>query len=180
MKRVLILSMLALGALAADARTALAQSDTSPNRMLIFVDFGDIKGSSTDPQHKDWIEAWAIRQSYSAADPARTGCAVEFVKGLDIAGPALWRSAVQGSHFKNVTIEIVTNDSLRVPIYRVEMEEVQVSGITTAGSDAFSDQVTLSVRGRFQLTVNEQAPDGSIRATHTRNYYCTTGRAAQR
>jgi len=83
-----------------------------------FVNFGDIKGESTDKDHKDWVTILsfdhAIRQPASVTQKSAGGRAAEeadhspfsITKLLDAATPKLYEASCKGTHIPEVTIEL--------------------------------------------------------------------------
>lgn len=164
MKRTLAVCVLALGFLGAGAQEAFAQ-------LQIYMRLDMIFGSSTDENHKDWIEVKSLRQVATPDDPKRTACQVEVAKDLDIAGPQLWRAAVLGLHLRNAVIEVVTTGSEQLKIYEIWLDGVTVAGITTAGSNAFVEQVTLAA-DRARLRYWPQQADGSLGSPVVTQFDC--------
>ncbi|MBV9294712.1 MAG: type VI secretion system tube protein Hcp, partial [Acidobacteriaceae bacterium] len=84
-----------------------------------FAKFGDIKGDSTDKDHKDWAAITGFRHSVTQppsvlqnTSGGRTAEAVEFSefevdKMHDGATPKLYEAACKGTHIPEVTIDLV-------------------------------------------------------------------------
>src|ERR1017187_4460263 len=85
-----------------------------------FVNFGDIKGESTDKDHKDWVTIAGYHQSLSRAELVQPGpggaggqkagathSGLSVVKRLDVATPKLYEACATGQHIKEVMIDLV-------------------------------------------------------------------------
>ena len=164
MKRPFAVCMLVLGFLGANAQEASAQ-------LKIFMKVDGIPGSSLDQYHRNWIEAQSLRQSQAPDAPKNNPCQVEVVKGLDIAGPRLWHAAVQERHIKDAAIEVVTTGSLQFKIYEILLHEVRIVGLTTEGSDAFVERVTL-VADSVSMSYWQVQPDGTVGGVITEDFRC--------
>jgi len=79
-----------------------------------FLNFGDIKGESTDKDHKDWIsvESFSWGLPHAGAGATRAGAAerpglrsLTITKRWDKASPQLTAACSSGRHFSQVTLE---------------------------------------------------------------------------
>jgi len=142
-----------------------------------FVNFGDIKGESTDKEHKDWV----MIQSYShdIAQPpsvtqktaggrsaeAVTHSEYKVVKLLDAATPKLFEACCKGTHIPEVTIELVRAGGDPLKYMTTKLKEVMISGISHNGDptgDAQFPTETISMTyGAIEHTYTKQKPDGS-------------------
>ncbi len=93
-----------------------------------FLNFGDIKGESSDKEHKDWITvesfSWGLLRAGTGAPTTRAAMrpasqTLTVTKRLDMASPKLMAACSSGRHFTVVTLE-----SGRV---RYELHDVIVS-----------------------------------------------------
>jgi type VI secretion system secreted protein Hcp len=94
---------LAVVAAVSFARPALAAVDG-------YMQFGDIKGESTDDRHKDWIEissfnatGWRLGAN-GATRPAVNELTI--TKRHDVASPKLYEALHNGTHIPKVIIEL--------------------------------------------------------------------------
>lgn len=108
----------------------------------------DLKGESTDVDHKDWIEieSWShnIRQPKSATASTAGGHTAErcehddmkFVKGMDVTSPQLYEAASSGTTFAEVTIDFLRSDGddKRVKYMEIKLKNVIVSSISPSTS----------------------------------------------
>jgi type VI secretion system secreted protein Hcp len=117
----------------------------------IYVKFTgpDLKGESSDVDHKDWIEieSWSheIRQPKSATASTSGGHTAErcehgdmvIVKSMDMTSPQIYEAASGGTTFAEVTIDFLRSDGddKRVKYMEVKLKNVifaKVSPTTTA------------------------------------------------
>lgn len=114
----------------------------------VYLQLGDIKGESTDNDHKGWIECesvhWGLMQPRSATASTSGGhtaeraelSEIEFSKVCDIASPILAQMCAQGKTISKAKFEFfrADGDGSRVKYYEVEMENVLVGEIRQAVS----------------------------------------------
>src|SRR5437764_13475062 len=106
-----------------------------------FVNFGDIKGESTDKDHKDWVMILkydhAVTQPPSVSQKTAGGRAAEevhhsefsIVKLLDAATPKLLEAACKGTHIAEVVISILrAGGDKPVKYMEIKLKEVLISG----------------------------------------------------
>ena len=106
----------------------------------IFVNFGDIKGESTEQGHKDWIGALSVSfqvsktpvKARSGGVKAKEGSALAITKQVDTASPKLFEACTKGTHIPKVIIEYLRADKGGQPsVYlQINLNEVVISGIT--------------------------------------------------
>jgi type VI secretion system secreted protein Hcp len=139
-----------------------------------FVNFGDIKGESTDKDHKDWIEMAGYEheiahpQQSAAARSASAPHLSEFkiLKRVDAASPKLYEACCKGTHIPEVTIELCKAGMERpVKYLEIKLKEVLISGVNTI-SDAnaqpqFPSEAISLTYGAIEWTYTKQKPDGT-------------------
>ena len=143
-----------------------------------FANFGDIKGESTDKDHKDWVMILkfdhAVTQPPSVTAKTAGGRSAEevnhsefsIVKLLDAATPKLYEAACKGTHLPEVVIECwrAGGDS---PVKYMEwkLKEVLISGVIangdSSGSHQFPTETIKMTYGAIEWTYTKQKPDGS-------------------
>jgi type VI secretion system secreted protein Hcp len=129
--------------------TASAQTQAS---VATYMYIDGIQGASTDAKHPGWINVASFLQQMQnpsltvartgggTAAPAQPSCSgIDVIKGLDIAGPALWSAAMNGKMLNEVRIEVMMNN---VKAYEIRMNSVRISSIMSAGSFQFAETVT--------------------------------------
>lgn len=163
MTRTLAVCMLLLGFLGVSAQTAGAQ-------LTIYMNLSDIQGSSTDEGHPNWIELRGVRQVFEP-DSLKKGCEIEVLKNLDVAGPRLWRAAVVRGHLPEAVIEVVSAGSQPVTIYEIRLRDLVIAAISTEGTNAFEERVTL-VAENVTLIYRRLLPDGTFGGVITESWRC--------
>ena len=147
-----------------------AQTDT-------FMLVPNIKGSSTDAKHKDWIDVVALTQTLqttggnsAAGAPSRRRaiCSLEVVKGLDQSSPLLWAAAVMGQVSAEIVIDVQSDSRL---IYQIKLQNAMINAASTSANGEFVEHVAFST-GSVQLIFFEQRPDGSAGGQTTSTFVC--------
>ena len=159
-----------------------------------FVNFGDIKGESTDKDHKDWVMITSY--SHEVTQPAsvtqktaggRTAEAVqhsEFVieKLVDAATPKLYEAACKGTHIPEVTIELWRAGGDPLKYMETKLKEVLISGIVAtgrpAGENRFPTETVKMTYGSIEWTYTKQKPDGTAGGNVAAKWNLTQGAAA--
>jgi type VI secretion system secreted protein Hcp len=143
-----------------------------------FVNFGDIKGESTDKDHKDWVMILqynhAITQPASVSQKTAGGRSAEevnhsafgIVKLLDAATPKLHEAACKGTHIPEVVIEVWrAGGDKPVKYMEYKLKEVMISGVISNGnasvSPGFPTETVNMTYGAIEWTYTKQKPDGT-------------------
>ena len=143
-----------------------------------FANFGDIKGESTDKDHKDWIMVLqydhAIVQPPSVNQKTAGGRSSEevnhsefsIVKLLDAATPKLYEAACKGTHIKEVVIELWrAGGDKPVKYMEFKLKEVLISGVIQNGNPSgefkFPTETIKLTYGAIEWTYTKQKPDGT-------------------
>lgn len=111
----------------------------------IYIKFSgpDLKGESSDVDHKDWIEvdSWSheIRQPKSATASTSGGHTAErcehadmiFVKAMDVTSPLIYEHASGGTTFDEITIDFLRSDGddKRVKYMEIKLKNVIFSSV---------------------------------------------------
>jgi type VI secretion system secreted protein Hcp len=159
-----------------------------------FVNFGDIKGESTDKDHKDWV--MILSYNHAVAQPAsvtqksaggRSAEAVDHsefsvVKLLDAATPKLHEAACKGTHIPEVTIELWRAGGDPLKYMEVKLKEVLISGVSTAGNPlgnhGFPTETINMTYGAIEWTYTKQKPDGTAGGNVAAKWNVAQGAAA--
>jgi type VI secretion system secreted protein Hcp len=140
----------------------------------VFARLGDIRGESTDDQHKDEIEvlswSWGVTQSGSIAHGGggRAGKAsfhdLAFTHRLDRASPLLLRACATGEHIREATISQRKAGEDRQDFLVIKLSDVVITGVAPAyGGDASETIESVALQfGRVELAYRAQKPDGSV------------------
>jgi type VI secretion system secreted protein Hcp len=109
-----------------------------------FINWGDIKGGSTDDKHKDWSEITGF--SHGMSQPAQATRSNEgggyesevvhdpfsIVMRQDAASPKLYEALHNGTHIAKVIIELARPTGKSPMVYmRYTMTNVTLHGVTT-------------------------------------------------
>src|SRR4030095_6252594 len=114
-----------------------------------FANFGDIKGESTDKDHKDWVMILkydhAVTQPPSASQKTAGGRSAEevnhsefsIIKLVDAATPKLYEAACKGTHLAEVVIEVWRAGGDKPVKYKEDkLQEAVISGVIYNGASA--------------------------------------------
>lgn len=160
-----------------------------------FVNFGDIKGESTDKEHKDWVMILkydhAITQPPSASQKTAGGRSAEevdhsefsIVKLLDAATPKLHEAACTGKHLPEVVVEVWrAGGDKPVKYMEYKLKEVLISGVISNGDPAhsagFPTETIKMTYGAIEWTYTKQKADGSAAGNVAAKWNVTQGAAA--
>jgi type VI secretion system secreted protein Hcp len=111
-----------------------------------FLKIDGIPGESTDDKHKDWIEI--LSYSHGLAQPAVAASSAggarsaercnhsdfSIVKHLDIASPKLALFCCNGTHIKEVKVELCRATGDKTKYMQYTLSDVIVSGVRPGGS----------------------------------------------
>jgi type VI secretion system secreted protein Hcp len=104
-----------------------------------FLNFGDIKGESTDKDHKDWISVesftWGLPHAGTAATRAAAATrpalrSLTITKRLDKSSPLLSAACASGRHFNRVTLE--------QGYVRYELRDVVISSVKAGPTETLT------------------------------------------
>lgn len=143
-----------------------------------FANFGDIKGESTDKDHKDWVMvlsyAHAIVQPPSVSQKTAGGRAAEeanhsefsITKLLDAATPKLYEAACKGTHLPEVVIELLrAGGDKPVKYMEFKLKEVLISGVIQhgdpTGNEKFPTETINMTYGAIEWTYTKQDEKGA-------------------
>ena len=159
-----------------------------------FANFGDIKGESTDKDHKDWV--MITQFDHEVTQPAsvtqktaggRTAEAVQhsefrIVKLVDAATPKLLEAACKGTHIPEVTIECWRAGGDPLKYYEIKMKEVLISGVVSmghpTGDSGFPTEMVKMTYGAIEWTYTKQKPDGTAGGNVAAKWSLAQGAAA--
>lgn len=159
-----------------------------------FVNFGDIKGESTDKDHKDWVMIQSyehgITQPASVTQKTAGGRSAEAVqfeefritKLVDAASPKLYEACCKGTHIPEVTIELWRAGGDPLKYFEIKLKEVLISGVdqhgTPTGDSKFPTEVVRMTFGAVQWTYTKQKPDGTAGGNVAAKWSVAQGAAA--
>lgn len=139
-----------------------------------FLEITDIKGESTDKDHKEWIEVlsfnWGVSQMASGVASSSGGGSsqradfqdLSVVKELDSASPLLNKACWGGQHIAKVTLQLnrAAGDK-RQKYMEYVMENVIISSVSIGGGGGGvpTESVTFNY-GSITTTYTKQARKG--------------------
>jgi len=143
-----------------------------------FLKIDGIPGESTDSKHKDWIEVLSyscgVSQRASASASSSGGATAEradfqdfsIVKALDKASPKLALACADGSHIKEITLELCRAGGDKVKYMEYKLTHSIVSSVRPGGSAGGNETLPLEEVsfnfGKVQWTyVQQKRADGS-------------------
>jgi type VI secretion system secreted protein Hcp len=140
-----------------------------------YLQLGDVKGSSKDEGHENWINLLSVRQSITRPTGASTGSVrvrsgaqfgdIVTVKEVDASTPKLQEAIADGTVFPRVEIQLTSSDGGRQQPYLMwELKNVRISSYSINGSaDGNSipvEEISLNFE-EIKVTYSDNANDGS-------------------
>lgn len=141
----------------------------------IFLNLGDIKGESTDKNHKDWIELRSVnfgisnnaQVTSSGQRKLNKGTAsfsyIHCTKVMDISSVKLLSAVAQGNFLKNVKLSVCTMFENELhPYAELEMDECMISSISeNADKDGgYPHESFTIVFSKIKWTFTPLTPEG--------------------
>lgn len=141
-----------------------------------FLKIDGIPGESTDDKHKEWIEilaySWGAAQPVSRSASTSGGAAsaradfhdFHVTKTLDKSTPKLALACADGTHIKEVIIELCRAGGDKLKYMEYKMNDVIISSISsggTRGDDVPTEELAFNY-GKISWTYTQQKrADGS-------------------
>lgn len=143
-----------------------------------FLKVSDIPGESTDDKHKDWIEILSfnsgVSQRASGSASSGGGASAEradfqdfsIVKALDKASPKLAVACADGTHIKEVVLELCRAGGDKLKYMEYKLSNCIVSSVSPGGSAQGGETLPLEEVsfnfGKIEWTyVQQKRADGS-------------------
>lgn len=125
-----------LSALVIDHDARISDLEAMPQKQTSgYIKIGDIKGESTDTDHKDWINLLSVSSSINT--PETSGRArgqaqfgdIVLTKEVDKSTPKLQEAIAQGKHFPEAEFELVrtSSDAGRQTYLKYELKNVLIT-----------------------------------------------------
>jgi len=140
-----------------------------------FIKIDGIPGESTDDKHKDWMEistfSWGASQPASGTASSAGGATAEranfnnfeVTKTIDKATPKLSVNCADGTHIKEITIELCRAGGDKMKYMEYKLSNCIISSITNGGGSEGEPSEHVSFNyGKIQWTYTQQKrSDGS-------------------
>jgi type VI secretion system Hcp family effector len=138
-----------------------------------FLDIPGIVGGSVVEGYENQIDVLSIRQNGAATAKKSIACDLSVVKGIDVAGPALWFAAASGQVFSEMTLTLLRDAAdVTFKLYEIRLTNVRITGVqATAGNTDSSETVMLLPQG-VKLSYFTQAPTGGSGPTVSQSFSC--------
>ena len=138
----------------------------------LFLKVGDIKGESTDDQHKDWIDLLsyqfgASNDSSSVGGGAGAGKVAfsdfSFTKLVDASSPLLLQATASGKRFADAILDVVNVGGMGGSSFLTyTLENVSVTSFSqSSGGDIPLDSFSLNF-DKIRMDYRPQLQDGSL------------------
>ena len=141
---------------------------------MIRLKIDGINGESTDDKHKDWIEVlsynWGVSQMASAIASSSGGGTAQradlqdlsIVKLLDSSTPLLFRACADGSHIKEVKLELCRAGGDKVIYMEYVLNNVIISSVSDGGGGGEPTESVTFNYGKIKLNyIKQKRADGS-------------------
>lgn len=145
-----------------------AQSNTPPT-VSTFLHIDGIPGSSTNANHKDWVDCLSFSGgltqpsggSVSAAGGHSGGRAsfdnLKIIKAVDKASPKLVLATAKGDHIQTVTLE-VTDSNANGTFFIIKLTDVVVKSVLPTGTALSMWEEVSFAFGRIDWTSRDVDP----------------------
>lgn len=125
-----------------------------------YLKLGDIKGESTDAQHKDWINLLSVSSNLSrpmGAGASQGPGRIEIkVRGADKATPKLLESAAKGKVFPRAELHTKAPAGAQQPYLQLELQNVRITSYQL-GATGDKPRPTESLSLSYQKIVHKGA-----------------------
>lgn len=133
-----------------------------------FLKIDGIQGESTDDKHKDWMEItscnWTVDQPTSASASTAGGGSAEranfhdftITKELDKASPKLNLACADGTHIKEVILELCRSGSDKLKYMEYKLSDVIVSSVAVSGSKGIPTETVTLNYGKIEWIYTQQ------------------------
>jgi len=160
-----------------------------------FINFVDIKGESTDKDHKDWVTILkydhAVSQPSSVTQKSAGGRSAEeadhsafsIVKLLDAATPKLYEACCLGTHIPEITVELWRAGGEKpVKYMEFKLKECMISGVIhngdPTGPDQFPTETIQITYGAIEWTYTKQDEKGAAKGNVAAKWSVAQGAVA--
>ena len=166
--RRIFLTVLTLGVLGMGASSAFASS-------VYFLQIGDIKGESTERNHKDWVDinsfSWGISNSGSigSGGGGSAGKAIfsplSWTQNLDSSVPLMYVGVASGKHYRSATLDVGNISANSTSVYfQMVFDDVIQSSLNISGAGDRPGASGSLMYSKLTMTYRPQRDDGSLGA----------------
>ena len=161
---ILLLSVLGVALFAGLTPSAAAASD-------MFLKLGDIKGESTDKDHKDEIDvlawSWGMSNTVTDVGGGDAGKAsvqdFSFTKFVDLSTTDIMLNTLTGEHIPEVKFVVRKAGGEKIEFLKITFTDVIVTSVSTGGSggeDRLTENVSMTF-SKVKVEYTKQNPDGT-------------------
>jgi type VI protein secretion system component Hcp len=148
-------------------------SATTAFAQRAFLDIPGIDGGSVVEGYEHQIDVLSIRQNAAATAKKSLACDLSVVKGIDIAGPALWFTAASGQVFPEMTLTVVRNSGdVAFKLYEIRLTNVRITAVQATAGTAESSETVALVPQEVTLSYFTQNPTGGPGPTFSKTFAC--------
>jgi type VI protein secretion system component Hcp len=142
---------------------------------VYFLQIGDIKGESTDKNHKDWIDinsfSWGISNtgSVGSGGGGSAGKAIisplSWTQDLDASVSHMYLGVASGTHYPKATLDVQQVGTKLSDVYfQMVFEDVMLSSLNINGAGDHPSASGSLVYSKLTMTYRPQKADGSLGA----------------
>lgn len=133
-----------------------------------FLKIDGIQGESKDDKHKDWIEITSYgcgldQPTAASASTAGGGSSerasfheLKITKELDKSSPKLNLYCADGTHVKQVVLELCRAGSEKLKYMEYKLSNVIISSVNTGGSDGIPTETVTFNYGKIEWAYTQQ------------------------
>jgi type VI protein secretion system component Hcp len=148
------------------AGTLAGTTEAFAQRAFLYI--ANIPGDSVVEGYANWIDVLSLRQNATAATRKSIACDIAVVKNIDVAGPALWATAANGTVVPDMIIAVLRNavsggagGDVNTKQYEIKLANVRIISVqATAGATDSSETIGL-LPGTVTLTYFTQTSVGT-------------------
>lgn len=135
-----------------------------------FLRIGDIRGESTEKNHRDWIDINSFSWSISNTGSTQYGggramfSPFSWTQQLDRSVPPLFVDVASGKHYPRATLDVQDASRLSGVFFKMEFDDVLLTRLDIAGSGDRPNVAAAFEFSKITMTYRPTNPDGSLGA----------------